>query len=224
MMQPSPANDPTPLASASLPRVANSAFGVLQGPAPSILTSRDNTVALRAANRGDAGIFWRYSPNNLDDSHSSSIDHNKYQPIVAPSREWLEHVLEKIEQSFTLSPPPQVLWKWMVVNDQAEIVGAVDLSPVSRSGGDTFLIGVEIFPDYQRRGYARKAFESLIDWAKSTGQVREIQGLCHPDNKASSGLMEGVGMELTGRTHSAYFPCMQSPQRADMVELSIKFS
>ena len=127
-----------------------------------------------------------------------------------------------VEQSSTPCPSQLLLWKWLVVHEQKEIVGAVDLSPVGEAGGDVFLIGVEIFPGHKGRGYARRAVECLIDWARRTHEVREIQGWCHPDNKASSGLMKKIGMAVTDNRHSAYFPCLQPPCDADMEEFSIK--
>jgi hypothetical protein len=68
-----------------------------------VLSSPDEAITLRAASRGDAEIFWRYSPNNLDEALSSNVDHNKYQPIIVPSREWLEEKLKGVEQSFSIS-------------------------------------------------------------------------------------------------------------------------
>lgn len=166
---------PQNLSLLSPPKVTNGAFGTLQGPPPRLLSAQDGTIKLRAVNPQDIDIFWQHSPHHPDAALINNLDHNKYQPFAPPSREWLVSKVQQIEASFSFTPPSQAYWKWMITNQKEEIVGALDFNPMS-SGNDTFMMGIEIFPRYQHKGYATKATNTLLSCARNTGQLGAIQG------------------------------------------------
>lgn len=55
-------------------------------------------------------------------------------------------------------------------------------------------IGWRLARDYWGQGYAREAAQACLDWAWANTDAREVAAITVPDNAASWGLMERLGM------------------------------
>jgi RimJ/RimL family protein N-acetyltransferase len=62
----------------------------------------------------------------------------------------------------------------------------------------TYEIGWVIHPDYQRRGYASEAAAALLRYGFEEMALHRIIATCQPENPASYGVMEKIGMRREG--------------------------
>ena len=62
----------------------------------------------------------------------------------------------------------------------------------------TYEIGWVIHPDYQRRGYASEAASALLRHGFERMKLHRIIATCQPENPASYGVMEKIGMRREG--------------------------
>jgi RimJ/RimL family protein N-acetyltransferase len=73
--------------------------------------------------------------------------------------------------------------------------GAEYLRPFSP---DAVEFGFTVFPEHQRRGYAREASQALMRWAHDTYGVTKFVLSIRPDNTASQALAAGLGFVRIG--------------------------
>jgi RimJ/RimL family protein N-acetyltransferase len=59
-------------------------------------------------------------------------------------------------------------------------------------------VGYEVDPDYRRRGYARAAFQAMLDRANADPSVRVLRASISPDNTPSLNLVASFGLERNG--------------------------
>ena len=59
-------------------------------------------------------------------------------------------------------------------------------------------LGYSVFPDYRRRGYAREAAQTLMDWACREHGIRRFVVSISPQNAPSLALAKGFGFQRIG--------------------------
>lgn len=59
-------------------------------------------------------------------------------------------------------------------------------------------LGYALLPEYRGNGYGSEAAKLLLNFAFSTLNTHKIVGMCHCGNRASSKLMEAIGMRRQG--------------------------
>jgi RimJ/RimL family protein N-acetyltransferase len=59
-------------------------------------------------------------------------------------------------------------------------------------------VGYEVDPEYRRRGYARAAFQALLDRAVADPSVRVLRASISPDNEPSLNLARSFGLVQNG--------------------------
>lgn len=62
----------------------------------------------------------------------------------------------------------------------------------------TYEIGWVLHPAYHRQGYASEAAAALLHYGFETMQLHRIIATCQPENPASYGVMEKIGMRREG--------------------------
>ena len=62
----------------------------------------------------------------------------------------------------------------------------------------TYEIGWVLHPDYHRRGYASEAALALLRYGFTALNLHRIIATCQPENPASYGVMEKIGMRREG--------------------------
>lgn len=82
---------------------------------------------------------------------------------------------------------------------EAKLVGHLYFAPVEPLSSRTFELGFIFNPRYQRLGLATEAAAALIDHAFAQLDVHRVIAECHPDNVASTRVLEKVGLEREGR-------------------------
>jgi RimJ/RimL family protein N-acetyltransferase len=141
----------------------------------------------------------------------------------------LTGLLEHVERSFSNNPQKPALWQWVVLNTEDIPVGLAELSTVTTGaapGGislDTVTFGFVIQKEHQGKGYASSLGQCLIEWIKSTGEVRELQGWCHPGNGASQRTMQKLGMQMKedAQNVTRAFPLLGAPAMMQVWSLDL---
>ena len=105
----------------------------------------------------------------------------------------MEDVLSLIHEWKTKSYNGKYFEMFAIVND-ADVVGSISLFEHSPSVAS---IGVEIFANHRRKGYAADAMRLLLKYAMEKG-YRIIQQQIRTDNAASLSLHEKLGFETDG--------------------------
>lgn len=78
------------------------------------------------------------------------------------------------------------------LNEQNTMIGALMIKGVSDAKGDV-IVGYGINSDYQQKGYASEALNSLKDWIFSDPRVNAIFGDTDIDNIASHKVLINAG-------------------------------
>lgn len=98
----------------------------------------------------------------------------------------------------------QWLLRAMVLRDTGRMVGYIGFHTAP---GPDYLkeyspgaveFGFGVFPDFQRRGFAREAAEALMGWARIEHGVRKFILTIRPDNEASKSLAARLGFVRIG--------------------------
>ena len=105
----------------------------------------------------------------------------------------MEDVLSLIHEWKTKSYNGKYFEMFAVMND-ADVVGSISLFEHSPSVAS---IGVEIFANHRRKGYAADAMRLLLKYAMKKG-YRIIQQQIRTDNAANLSLHEKLGFETDG--------------------------
>lgn len=108
----------------------------------------------------------------------------------------LEHDLRQLQQEAGYAP-----WasRAIILKAEMKMIGLIRFHSRPSSPANKFYrenaaeMGYEIYADYQRRGYAREAITSIMQWAlESSGTHRFIASVA-PENIASLSLVQGLG-------------------------------
>lgn len=97
-------------------------------------------------------------------------------------------------------------WWAMLRKTDGQMVGAATLQPIEGVTGATPEIGWRLHPDCQGHGYATEAARRIVDWARELG-IPELLAVAHPDNSASTAVMERLGMQFRGIETHYNVPC-----------------
>lgn len=148
-------------------------------------------------------------PPQLGDAQAAFERRNL--PEVARYQDWeLPYTLEQAERMTAKAaamdgPVDGSGWSLTVVlaEDPDCIVG--DLYVELRWGGRSGYIGYTFHPDHWGRGYASEAAEALVRHLFDDVGVGRIESSLHPDNVASSRVLESCGMIFEGLTRRSFW-------------------
>ncbi|WP_306512810.1 GNAT family N-acetyltransferase [Variovorax sp. 54] len=93
--------------------------------------------------------------------------------------------------------------RWaMELKDRPGLIGTCGLFRWNRNWRSC-VVGYEIAPAHQGRGYVREALEAVITWGFREVQLNRIEAQVHPDNKASLALLATLGFLQEGHQRDA---------------------
>lgn len=93
--------------------------------------------------------------------------------------------------------------RWAVeLRDQPGLIGTCGLFRWNRNWRSC-IVGYEIAPAHQGRGYVKEALKAIINWGFREVQLNRIEAQVHPDNTASLALLEALGFLQEGRQREA---------------------
>lgn len=84
----------------------------------------------------------------------------------------------------------------LLLDDASTLIGHMVFHPWFAPA--TYEIGWVLHPNYQRRGYASEAALALLRYGFETMKLHRIIATCQPENQASWGVMEKIGMRREG--------------------------
>lgn len=83
--------------------------------------------------------------------------------------------------------------RWAVeLRDQPGLVGTCGLFRWNRHWRSC-IVGYEIAPAHQGRGYVKEALRAIISWGFREMRLNRIEAQVHPDNTASLAVLEALG-------------------------------
>jgi len=120
-----------------------------------------------------------------------------YDAGLKKGKGWPDHdvleTLPKIVVNLAAVENPTGFESWMIIkNNTKEIIGDAGFkgfNPIDNS----IDIGYGIIQEERKKGYAEEASKALIEWAFSTGIVKEISAKCATDNLGSIHLLKKMG-------------------------------
>jgi RimJ/RimL family protein N-acetyltransferase len=131
-------------------------------------------------------------------------------PEVARYQNWtLPYPIEKAEQVVTeliaMDGPQNDEWWMAIVCDPegGEVYG--DLAVHLTWEGRTAEVGYTFATEYWGRGYAVEALDALVDYLFAQLGVTRVFGMLHPDNPASTMVLERTGFLFEGHTKSSFW-------------------
>lgn len=117
----------------------------------------------------------------------------------------------------------------MIRNDDAAIIGAMNLNNVSRGAAQFASLGYWIAADQQRRGFVTEAGRLMMAHAFTTLRLHRLNAACLPENVRSRSLLTKLGfreegfaaryIEIDGlwRDHVLYGLPVEEWQRRDII-------
>jgi len=81
--------------------------------------------------------------------------------------------------------------------DSDETIGLSGL--IKRDGIDEVEVGFAILSKYYRQGFAKESINAVIDYAKSTLDLKVLQAITNPENDASIKLLENFGFNYKSK-------------------------
>ncbi len=148
-------------------------------------------------------------PSVLDDAEAAY--QRRRLPEVARYQDWeLPYTRERAEQRMAsleaMEGPVDGEWWSVTVVDAAvpdRILG--DLAVGITFGGRSAEIGYTFHPDHWGRGYATEACQALIRWLFEEFGVHRVEASMHPENTASTRVVEACGMTYEGLTRESFW-------------------
>lgn len=93
--------------------------------------------------------------------------------------------------------------RWaMELKDRPGLIGTCGLFRWNRNW-KSCVMGYEIAPEHQGRGYAKEALETAIAWGFREMQLNRIEAQVHPDNARSLALLAKLGFLQEGHQREA---------------------
>ncbi len=108
------------------------------------------------------------------------------------SQAWVERCLRNWQEATAFA-------YMILLRDTGERMGSIEIA----LQGSAAEIGYILAEQFWGRGYATEATRALVDWAEAQRDIGRISATCHPDNIASSRVIEKAGLHLEGRLEDA---------------------
>jgi RimJ/RimL family protein N-acetyltransferase len=117
----------------------------------------------------------------------------------------MEQAADLVDGLLAMDGPEDGKWWMLVITEAATGVTLGDLAIHMTWGCRTAEIGYTLHPDHWRRGYATEAVGALVRFLFEDLGVTRIEGMMHPENRASAMVLERTGFLFEGRTRSSYW-------------------
>ncbi len=89
---------------------------------------------------------------------------------------------------------------WIIETHDGEFVGDCGLTWQPLGDEQRLEVGYHVCPAQQRRGYATEAARACVEHAFDKVGAHQVVAIIHPDNAASRGVAERIGMSLERAT------------------------
>lgn len=131
-------------------------------------------------------------------------------PAVAALQAWTipyprERAQRIVDDVLAMTGPLDGQW-WMatiVQRSSGEVIG--DLVVRARNDLRTAEVGYSIATAHWGNGFAVEALSALVDWLFETYPVTRLEGMLHPENRASAMVLERTGFLFEGHTRLSFW-------------------
>jgi RimJ/RimL family protein N-acetyltransferase len=91
-------------------------------------------------------------------------------------------------------------YSWWVWIEQAsgQVIGSGCVQHIERNPANPLELGWRLLPEKQGRGYAIEGARAMAHFAFEDLKAPCLYAVCDPDNKASAGVMQRLGMQFRG--------------------------
>ncbi|EQB94064.1 GNAT family N-acetyltransferase [Elizabethkingia anophelis] len=142
--------------------------------------------------------------NILNNNYSDLDTLNIKRGINWPDTDFLE-TLPRILNNLSLVNGPTGFESWMIIRkDTKEVIGDAGFKGYN-SAEQNADIGYGIKKEERRQGYAEEAVNALIQWAFSTGIIKEITARSYIDNYASALLLTKLNFVETEMDEEMFY-------------------
>jgi len=91
---------------------------------------------------------------------------------------------------------------FLTQKETGTLVGALTLDNIRRGPSQVGTVGYWIGEEFARQGFMTEALQAAVRYAFDSLDLSRIEAACLPENKASRGLLEGVGFKYEGVAQS----------------------
>ncbi|MFP5518356.1 MAG: GNAT family N-acetyltransferase [Bdellovibrionia bacterium] len=158
-------------------------------------TLKTDRLILRPINIGDAQSIFDYSKNPNVSRYTLWEPHRSLED----SKEFIQNYVFKYYQQAVPEPLGVALKE-----DVNKIIGTVGCFWTSKQA-KAMELAYAFGEDYWGKGFAAEASQAMIDYCFKEFSLKRIQARCKIENKASSRVMEKIGMTYEGTLRSAVF-------------------
>ena len=153
----------------------------------------DRTVVIRTAQEGDAEGIIRYLNVVGGESDFLTFGAGEFTVSTEEERRFI---------TSTSSKPNSLI---LVAIAENEIIGMLTFfGGALKRTQHVGEVGASVLKEYWGQGVGTALMNSLIDWAKTTGIIRKINGRTRTDNFASMRLCEKFGFEREGLSRKEF--------------------
>ena len=141
------------------------------------------------------------------DTDENAVHSYASDPVVTQFMDWGPNSIEDTraflrEATGQAGRPSRRSFDLAVVDTESQaLVGSAALS-VTNTEHRRGEIGYVIHPDFWSKGLATEAAQILLQFGFHQLQLRRITATCHPDNHASSKVLQKAGLLFEGRMRS----------------------
>jgi RimJ/RimL family protein N-acetyltransferase len=150
-------------------------------------------IKLRGIELSDAEVFYQWN----QDSEMS-----RYLDFVWPPTS-RAYVQQGIERDATTRPTHDE-YNWAIEDTSGELVGSIGTHHCNPRTG-TFMYGVAVRREHQRRGYASEAILLVLRYFFEELRYQKVTASVYSGNRASIRLHERLGFQLEGRLRRMVF-------------------
>jgi len=150
-------------------------------------------VRLRAIEPDDAELFYKW---NADSDMGRNLDF--LWPPTSHAR------VQRFTQEQSLKGLEGDAFHWMIENIDGVTIGSINTHNCNSRYG-TFSYGLNIDPDFRRKGYAREAIKLVLRYSFEELRYQKATVTVHSFNEASAKLHESLGFQREGTLRRMLF-------------------
>jgi [ribosomal protein S5]-alanine N-acetyltransferase len=148
----------------------------------------------------------RLSLRSTTDSDAENLlalfNNEKVRRFLPPSQPaTLDRIKRSIERRKELESKLGFAPMIIELRETGTFIGNAGLQPISETR--EIEIAYHFLPEFWGKGYATEAAIALLEFGFNTAGLKEIIGICFPENIASARVLEKAGMRFVGR--ASYF-------------------
>lgn len=143
-------------------------------------------------------LLRQFTVQDMDKFYELESDPEVMRYIRGGKPRSYEQVKQKLEDNISYYQKYPLFGVWaVIVKGEEDFAGWVCLKHLDQT--TDLEVGYRLLPKFWRKGYASEATEAVIRYGFEICGLEKIYAVAQPENIASTGLMEKVGMQVLGK-------------------------